>query len=182
MLREGGNFVCKLFDLFTPFSVGLVYLMSFCFERIAIFKPVTSRPANSERYIICQGKKGNCDEVKEYFCQINKRMSEIYPGKKDSKQTISEIVPIQLLTENELFYKYMKDSNNKLGDLQIMSLMKIKTFVLNKTLSDPKQTSIRKSYLEKWCIPDMQKKDLFLREQPSTRFNRLIQVKIHFRA
>ena len=27
IVRPGGHFVCKLFDLFTPFSVGLVYLM-----------------------------------------------------------------------------------------------------------------------------------------------------------
>ena len=44
--------MCKLFDIFTPFSVGLVYLMYRAFQRISIYKPVTSRPANSERY--CQ--------------------------------------------------------------------------------------------------------------------------------
>ena len=41
--------MCKLFDVFTRFSVGLVYLMYRAFERVALFKPVTSRPANSER-------------------------------------------------------------------------------------------------------------------------------------
>ena len=39
----------KVFDMFTLFSVGLFYLLSLCFRRIALFKPVTSRPANSER-------------------------------------------------------------------------------------------------------------------------------------
>lgn len=48
-LSSGGHFVCKLFDLFTPFSVGLVYLMYRTFDKVAIHKPVTSRPANSER-------------------------------------------------------------------------------------------------------------------------------------
>lgn len=24
---KGGNFLCKLFDVFTPFSMGLIYLM-----------------------------------------------------------------------------------------------------------------------------------------------------------
>ena len=47
----GGNFVCKTFDLYTTFNVGLIYLLYRCFEKICIFKPVTSRPANSERYI-----------------------------------------------------------------------------------------------------------------------------------
>ena len=45
----GGNYVCKLFDIFTPFSVGLIYLMYIAFQRISLHKPVTSRPANSER-------------------------------------------------------------------------------------------------------------------------------------
>lgn len=47
----GGHFVCKLFDLFTPFSVGLVYLMRLVFNQVCICKPVTSRPANSERWV-----------------------------------------------------------------------------------------------------------------------------------
>jgi len=49
ILRQGGHFVCKVFDLFTPFSVGLVYLMYCVFDELYVFKPVTSRPANSER-------------------------------------------------------------------------------------------------------------------------------------
>jgi len=44
--------MCKLFDVFTRFSVGLIYLMYRAFERVALFKPVTSRPANSERYAV----------------------------------------------------------------------------------------------------------------------------------
>ena len=46
IVRPGGHFVCKLFDLFTPFSVGLVYLMYRSFQQVAIHKPNTSRPAN----------------------------------------------------------------------------------------------------------------------------------------
>lgn len=47
--ESGGNFVCKLFDVFTSFSAGLIYLMYSAFERISLHKPNTSRPANSER-------------------------------------------------------------------------------------------------------------------------------------
>ena len=54
-VSAGGNFVCKIFDMFTPFSVGLFYLLYRCFKRVCLFKPVTSRPANSERYTSSQG-------------------------------------------------------------------------------------------------------------------------------
>lgn len=50
ILRADGRFVCKLFDLCTPFAAGLVYLALRAFRRVALFKPLTSRPANSERY------------------------------------------------------------------------------------------------------------------------------------
>ncbi|ORY49060.1 FtsJ-domain-containing protein [Rhizoclosmatium globosum] len=54
ILAPGGDFLVKTFDLLTPFSVGLLHLLYTSFARIAIIKPVSSRPANSERYIVCQ--------------------------------------------------------------------------------------------------------------------------------
>lgn len=33
ILKSNGHFVVKLFDLFTSFSVGLIYLMSRCFQK-----------------------------------------------------------------------------------------------------------------------------------------------------
>lgn len=35
ILRDGGHFVCKLFDVFTPFSVGLIYLMRKVFDQVS---------------------------------------------------------------------------------------------------------------------------------------------------
>ena len=51
ILRRGGHFVCALFDAYTPFTVGLIYLLHRSFERVCLFKPVTSRPTNSERSV-----------------------------------------------------------------------------------------------------------------------------------
>ncbi|XP_027732043.1 cap-specific mRNA (nucleoside-2'-O-)-methyltransferase 1 isoform X1 [Vombatus ursinus] len=67
VIRTGGHFICKTFDLFTPFSVGLIYLLYTCFERVSLFKPVTSRPANSERYVVCKSLKSGIDDVREYL-------------------------------------------------------------------------------------------------------------------
>ncbi|KAJ3071183.1 FtsJ methyltransferase domain-containing protein 2 [Podochytrium sp. JEL0797] len=54
VLAPRGDFVVKTFELLTPFSVGVVYLLYKSFARVAIVKPSTSRPANSERYIVCR--------------------------------------------------------------------------------------------------------------------------------
>lgn len=47
----GGYFVCKLFDLFISFSVGLVYLMYRIFDKVFICKFVISRLVNLERFV-----------------------------------------------------------------------------------------------------------------------------------
>lgn len=46
-----GNFVCKVFDTFTPFTVGLIYILYRVFDQVCMIKPYTSRPANSERFL-----------------------------------------------------------------------------------------------------------------------------------
>jgi hypothetical protein len=35
----GGNFVCKLFDAYTPFTVGLLQLLYRHFEKFCLVKP-----------------------------------------------------------------------------------------------------------------------------------------------
>jgi hypothetical protein len=50
----GGDFVVKLFDAFTPFTAGILYILYRSFTRIALVKPFSSRPANSERYLLCK--------------------------------------------------------------------------------------------------------------------------------
>ena len=52
--KIGGHFVCKFFDIYTPETVKLLYLLSTFYSNVYISKPFTSRPANSEKYIICK--------------------------------------------------------------------------------------------------------------------------------
>ncbi len=54
VLAAGGSYVCKLFDVTTAFSAALVYLAHRAFRHTALFQPLTSRPANSERSLISE--------------------------------------------------------------------------------------------------------------------------------
>ena len=49
-----GGFICKMFDTISYFSTEMLYLLYICYGEIAIYKPFTSRNANSEKYIICR--------------------------------------------------------------------------------------------------------------------------------
>ena len=52
--KANGHFVLKMFDIFTETSIHLLYLLNDLYEEIYIYKPKTSRPSNSEKYIICK--------------------------------------------------------------------------------------------------------------------------------
>uniref|UniRef100_A0A1X7T085 Cap-specific mRNA (nucleoside-2'-O-)-methyltransferase 1 n=1 Tax=Amphimedon queenslandica TaxID=400682 RepID=A0A1X7T085_AMPQE len=111
ILRTGGHFVCKVFDMFTPFSVGLFYLLYRSFEQVCIFKPVTSRPANSERYVVCRSLKEDKQSVNQYLFIINETIHELRQDEEEEKD-ILEVVPNNLL-QTEPFYTYITDSNDR---------------------------------------------------------------------
>ena len=63
--KKGGSFVLKLFDTFTSLCVEFIFLLNYLYDEIYIIKPLTSRPANSEKYIICIRYKmvSNVDKI-----------------------------------------------------------------------------------------------------------------------
>jgi len=56
-LRPGGTMVLKVFDTKNQATLELLWVLSTCFERTALMKPHTSRPANSERYWLGVGRR-----------------------------------------------------------------------------------------------------------------------------
>ena len=66
--KEGGSFICKLFDLFHYSTLQLIYLLCLSYENISFIKPTTSRQSNSEKYIVCKGFKGYNKELSNLMC------------------------------------------------------------------------------------------------------------------
>jgi 23S rRNA U2552 (ribose-2'-O)-methylase RlmE/FtsJ len=62
ILKEKGTFICKVFDLFTTTMMRILYLLFINFEEVYFYKPETSRPANSEKYLVCIGYKNLLNE------------------------------------------------------------------------------------------------------------------------
>jgi 23S rRNA U2552 (ribose-2'-O)-methylase RlmE/FtsJ len=99
--EKGGNMVCKMFDIFTYFSIQLLYILSIFYEKINIIKPVTSRPANSEKYIISLGFKGT---------YISKECIDSMLDVLDKWDTENEII-IEDLNVPDNFIEQIKDIN-----------------------------------------------------------------------
>jgi hypothetical protein len=54
-LAPGGIMIIKVFDTKHVATLELLWMLAGCFERTAVVKPHTSRPANSERYWVGSG-------------------------------------------------------------------------------------------------------------------------------
>lgn len=62
-----GSFICKLFDSYSNVTVQLMYFISCLYEEVYFVKPLTSRPANSEKYMVALAFKGFSNEVEEQY-------------------------------------------------------------------------------------------------------------------
>uniref|UniRef100_A0A915PVM5 Cap-specific mRNA (nucleoside-2'-O-)-methyltransferase 1 n=1 Tax=Setaria digitata TaxID=48799 RepID=A0A915PVM5_9BILA len=154
--ESGGKFVCKLFDIFTPFSIGLIYLMYIVFERISIHKPNTSRPANSERYIVCDNPlECYVSEVKKYMTKINNELDRL---SKTKTRDIVEVVPEKMIQLDKNFMAYVLQHNERTAQRQISYLNKYRIFAQNTGQLDHDQEKLRNECLNYWKIPDVTKK------------------------
>ncbi len=71
-----GTFILKLYDVYHTVTLHMINLLSVYYDHLSIIKPVTSRPANSEKYLVCQGFKGiNENQLTELFAILAKWLS-----------------------------------------------------------------------------------------------------------
>lgn len=66
--KKGGNFICKIFDIFHKETILLLSILIKSYSHVYIHKPLTSRDSNSEKYIICKNYKGYNIELINYMC------------------------------------------------------------------------------------------------------------------
>jgi 23S rRNA U2552 (ribose-2'-O)-methylase RlmE/FtsJ len=90
MQKQGGTFILKIFDVFHKATVDILYLLCYYYNNVSITKPHTSRIANSEKYIVCQGFKISnsakiIEQVSGLFSSLcsNERISSILPEDHD---------------------------------------------------------------------------------------------------
>lgn len=123
-LKQGGHFVCKFFDIVDEFTGDLVWLLYQLFEEICITKPLSSRPANSERYIVCKNLLIKDLKLVEKLLEISKCMES---GKR--------FIPKQVLEKDEDFVDYVKMRNMKFVMKQTEALEQLDQFIKNPYVS-----------------------------------------------
>ena len=111
-LKNGGHLVCKMFLFFSKFNMSLLSILNNLFDEFYISKPVSSRPANSEIYIIGKGYKGYNKEAMTELLQS----LVLWKTKDMSNEQISEI--------KEEFYATLIYASYKIYQRQIYFIEK----------------------------------------------------------
>jgi 23S rRNA U2552 (ribose-2'-O)-methylase RlmE/FtsJ len=132
-LKKGGTFVLKVFDTVTPFTVSLLYLLYLHFEKMSIIKPVSSRPANSEKYLVCKNLQVHhpielisflekvsveCHHLKPPTFSTNK--SSLIPFEEQVELKLDDIhtiLDINAILKDSIFSEWMDDMNVKYKEL-----------------------------------------------------------------
>lgn len=120
-----GNFVCKIYDIYTIITVKMLYLLMIHYEDVYIIKPLTSRPANSEKYIICKNFIGIdtqlMNKLLSYISNWNDCNKDFLDCNKDFLDFIT--VPIDFITRIKQYNEYItnKQINNIKKTLHIIN-------------------------------------------------------------
>ncbi|GIL48149.1 hypothetical protein Vafri_4842 [Volvox africanus] len=92
LLAVGGNFVWKGFTLYEHPSICSLYLMGCLFDKVLVYKPATSKPANSEVYVVGKGFRGAPQDVLELL--LDNCGEDVFSGR--------SLFPVELLPEDFL--------------------------------------------------------------------------------
>lgn len=143
--KINGSFICKFFDINSLISIQIIYILSIYYKHVYIFKPVTSRPANSEKYIICKEFKG----ISQYTLKQIRNVLKIwnYFNKKN--------IIINSILENmdERFIKYIIKINNIIINEQINYINKTIYLIENPYTTEEhiKNKNMQIQYATDWC-------------------------------
>jgi len=147
ILDYGGCFIVKVFDLFSITSCQMISLVLENFEKINIYKPETSRPANSEKYLICQGFKNNLTkEQKNNYLNVLKIWNNLQLNDDNS------VIFHNFKLNNNILYQ-INEYNKKYINKQLYFLNNTIKITQNKPNKDEYYNIIKNQVLQamKWC-------------------------------
>ena len=163
-LRVGGDFVIKIYDCFTPFTIDLVYLLYLLFNEITIIKPPTSRAANSEKYVVCkhfrigEEHRQRLEELITFLESILTTLSDpkyqLPESDEEDFLTISDFIDRNKILCDHQFIDYLFATNNRLAKMQKSSLRRIQRCVADSSVNYNSATMV-KNCLRAFDLPKM---------------------------
>lgn len=72
--KKNGSFLLKIYDIQNLETIRLLYVLNQLYEHMYFIKPMTSRPANSEKYIVCTGFKGDSEFLSSLYDEFERKI------------------------------------------------------------------------------------------------------------
>jgi len=140
--RDG---LLKVFDVYTERMIQLIYLLSVCFKSATLIKPITTNPADSEKYLVLQERREDIEWVKNILLSAIKNYLNV-----NNSIGITSIIPSESIDID--FINRLTEINNELINNEINTLAN----VLDKIGGN--QIEIEQYNLQKctllWHLPD----------------------------
>ena len=146
MQSNGGNFVLKVFDIFSNATVDALYLLSSLYKEVYIMKPKTSRYANSEKYVVCKDFNGNKNEnnIKNLIQKFHENFHNLV-----SDLNIESFFRFK---HDRVYLTRIEEMNAIFGENQIENIINTLNLIINKNTE--KTEILKKSNVQKciqWC-------------------------------
>jgi 23S rRNA U2552 (ribose-2'-O)-methylase RlmE/FtsJ len=176
-----GTFICKFFDTYTPLTIKYLWILNIFYESIIITKPLTSRPANSEKYIIAKNFKGitnyflkelytivyqweqnkynNKEKEVNFNYFINKSIENKNKNEKENKTekyykiSNNYIIDFTNINISDNYYKIITQYNTYYIYSQLQNIIKTLSYIKN-NINDEDKHLIIKNQIKKsieWC-------------------------------
>lgn len=109
--KKGGTFIMKIFDIFQQGTIELLFFINSFYDKVTVVKPKTSRYANSEKYIVCEGFKYNY--IKSYYkCFYN----ILVYLKRNNSMYLTRLLNINM---SRIFVDRIQELNSIYGNIQM---------------------------------------------------------------
>jgi 23S rRNA U2552 (ribose-2'-O)-methylase RlmE/FtsJ len=143
--KPGGMFILKFFDTYQTKTLQLIYLLHKCYKNVYFVKPYTSRPANSEKYLVCIDFLDNIsrEEIHKLLLDIPKIGSTMNNNLEISKYNCEDIE----------FYNSINNVNNITYERQREFINNTLDLYKDNKLEECKETLFKRQILtsSEWC-------------------------------
>ncbi|KAJ1665843.1 hypothetical protein IW140_002924 [Coemansia sp. RSA 1813] len=153
LLRPGGSYVFKIFDITTPPTAEMLFVLNACFESMDIVRSLVSRPTSSERYVVCKGLRG---DARWAALHMRTALNKINSG----HFKLSHILSWTRVMDESEFVGSLKAANGEIARVQLDALWNISEIASNRRQvadmsADQKSTAAR--CLEDWGLAQFKK-------------------------
>jgi 23S rRNA U2552 (ribose-2'-O)-methylase RlmE/FtsJ len=154
VLAPEGTLILKLFDVYSSVTQYFLRAVTVCFKEWCLYKPVTSRPCNSERYLLCRGFRKAYPFVLNMLMTLQTRWRQF--------QNVPQVTFFEFFTEQE--QQFLQSHIQSFARYQIENLQK----TLNLQNTPPSEFQWKEQYVNalRWCgefrVPSQKPKGLIL--------------------